>query len=91
MNEQTNLEQQLGQQIALLQEINANLAAASSTPWSQVLWSMEEVAQYMGLRPRTVRENIACRPDFPKPTRLSNSLRWYAAEVAEWVVDQRAH
>jgi predicted DNA-binding transcriptional regulator AlpA len=58
-------------------------------PWDKVLWTAEEIADYLRVSPRTVREVYAPQPGFPRPVSPGRHLRWYAHEVAEWVEGTR--
>lgn len=42
-----------------------------------------EVAALLGLAPRTVLENVASRPDFPKRVSL-RPASWIAGDILEW-------
>ena len=77
------------QTIVLLQDIVTLLKQTQATPWKQLLWSAEDIARHLGVSPRTVAERYAPRPDFPVPTLIGKSYRWYAHEVCDWVAEQR--
>jgi predicted DNA-binding transcriptional regulator AlpA len=63
----------------------------SDLPLSAVWLNAEGVGQMLNYEPRIIRERIACRPDFPKPSRIggTGNPRWNAAEVDEWMRAQR--
>jgi predicted DNA-binding transcriptional regulator AlpA len=59
---------------------------------TQILWlDAEGVGTMLGYEARIIRERIACRPDFPKPSRIGGkgNPRWNAAEIDEWMRQQR--
>lgn len=44
-------------------------------------WGIKQIADYMGLKPRTVTDKVSKRPDFPKPkARSSQRVRWWEAD-----------
>jgi predicted DNA-binding transcriptional regulator AlpA len=51
----------------------------------------EAAGRMIGYDARQFRERIACRPDFPKPTRIGGvgHPRWNAAEVNDWMHAER--
>jgi excisionase family DNA binding protein len=51
---------------------------------SERLWSVEEVAEYLGLSPKTLY-GWRCRKSGPPSYRLGNKVRYRPAEVQEWV------
>lgn len=58
----------------------------------EALWlDADGVGVMIGYEARIVRERIACRPDFPKPSRIGGSgrPRWNAAEIDAWMRAQR--
>lgn len=57
-----------------------------------ILWlDAAGVGAMLGYEARIIRERIACRPDFPKPSRIGGkgNPRWNAAEIHEWMLQQR--
>jgi predicted DNA-binding transcriptional regulator AlpA len=55
----------------------------SIIPWQLRAIGVEDVGLLLGLSPRTVLENVACRPDFP--IRISmRPATWVAGEVLAW-------
>lgn len=51
------------------------------------LWSVADVARHLRLKPKTVRESVVCRPNFPKPICPTGSpriRRWKPDEVRRW-------
>jgi predicted DNA-binding transcriptional regulator AlpA len=60
-------------------------------PLDAIWLDAEGVGEMLGYEPRLVRERIACRPDFPKPSRIGGRghARWNAAEVDAWMRAQR--
>jgi predicted DNA-binding transcriptional regulator AlpA len=72
----------------------ASLVQRNNLPLSQRWLDIETVATMLGMAPRTVRERIARRPDFPKPARVGavrtvGSLRWNAGELDAWIRRQQ--
>jgi predicted DNA-binding transcriptional regulator AlpA len=58
----------------------------------EILWlDADGVGRMLGYDAREIRERIACRPDFPKPSRIGGTgkPRWNAAEVDAWMRVQR--
>lgn len=50
------------------------------------LWSAEQVAEFLNVCPRTVKEKYQNRPEFPKAYRISKAkLRWDADEIINFV------
>lgn len=51
----------------------------------------EQVGKMLGYETRVIRERIACQPGFPKPVRIGGirNPRWNAAEVHQWMLEQR--
>lgn len=64
-------------------------------PLSVALWDIATVAAYLQRDPDSVRERIACLPDFPKPIRLPSATKrgghplYKAAEVIQWAESYR--
>jgi membrane-bound lytic murein transglycosylase MltF len=62
-----------------------------SIPVDLDLWDIETVATYMKRSPKSVRERLACLPDFPKAIRLPSGgdrggqPLYRATEVMNWV------
>lgn len=55
-----------------------------------MLWTADDIAEFLTLAPRTVKEKLVHRPDFPAPLRLSSKVkRWFRDEVIEWAMRQR--
>jgi len=63
-----------------VEAIATAVAARLRMPAVEPLWSLDDVAAYLGYKARVVREKKMLEPDFPKPTRLP-ALRWYPAEI----------
>lgn len=56
------------------------------------LWlDAEQAARMISYKPRSFRETVATRPDFPKPVRIGGKgdPRWNAREIDEWMRAQR--
>lgn len=79
---------------ALLDAINRLTAALqTSIPIDKRLWGSEQCAQYLCYATPSFLRYIACRPDFPKPLRLSEgdkARRWRAQDVIDWAESQRS-
>ena len=44
----------------------------------------KEAGELLGYEARTVREDLACQPDFPKRCDKDGHPRWIAGELLEW-------
>ena len=54
------------------------------------LLSAEQIAELFQVKPRTIKEKLICRPDFPKPYRPSKrKLLWDECEVLDFVKSSR--
>lgn len=50
------------------------------------LWDAKQIAEFIGVKPRTVKEHYITKAGFPKPFRLNaRVLRWDADEVVAFV------
>ena len=64
-------------------------------PLSVALWDMATIAAYLQRDTDSVRERIACLPDFPKPIRLPSATKrgahplYKASEVIAWTETYR--
>ena len=65
------------------------MSAAEKIPFELQAIDAETVGLLLGQSARTVLENIACRPDFPKRVSL-RPASWVAGEVLEWREQSRA-
>lgn len=65
------------------------MGAAEKIPFELQAIDAETVGLLLGQSARTVLENIACRPDFPKRVSL-RPASWVAGEVLEWRETARA-
>ena len=54
------------------------------------LWTAQDIAEYLRLHPRYVRDRLAKRKDFPKAYRIGSSLRWEPEDVERWLEKRRA-
>jgi len=71
-------------------ELIEAIRAMPHIPLSIDMWSKHEIAAILKKSPRTVAERYACKPDFPRPYKLSTGdLRWKASEIMEWIEKQR--
>lgn len=65
-------------------------------PIEFVLWDGNECANYLRIAPRQFKERTAQLSKFPSPIRLPTggnhmgNPKWYAQEVMNWTVKQRA-
>ncbi len=54
----------------------------------ETLWSVEQIAQWLGLSKQTVELRVVTRPDFPaglRPVETKQAQRrWFASDVLEW-------
>lgn len=79
------------------QTIAAAVAAAVAAvirpgPSQDRLWTVSDVALYVGYDERVVRDTIQHEPDFPKPVRAlgpRSHPRWVPADVIEWAHSRR--
>lgn len=54
------------------------------------LWTIEDVADYFKVTPRTIREWRDIEATFPQPLDLpGRSVRWYRPDIAEWALGLR--
>lgn len=60
-------------------------------PLDAIWLDAEGIGTMLGYDARIIRERIACRPDFPRPSRVGGTghPRWNAAEVDAWMRAQR--
>lgn len=63
-----------------------------AVPFDMQLWDISTIATYIHRSEASVRERLACRPDFPKARRLPSETGrrgghplYKAAEVIDWV------
>lgn len=66
-----------------------------STPRDQVPFELrsldaEQAGELLGYSARYVREDLACRPDFPKRADGDGHPRWIAGELLAWRESTRA-
>lgn len=64
-------------------------ALVPSSPAPDRLWELADVATYLSLSPRTVRE-LAKDPAFPAASIISGSRRWDQSDIKLWVKKQKA-
>jgi predicted DNA-binding transcriptional regulator AlpA len=48
------------------------------------LWSEREIAAYLHLQLRYVRDRLRHQPDFPEPVRIGSMRRWQPREIRRW-------
>ena len=55
------------------------------------LWTIEQVEKFLAplYAPRTVREKVIFRPEFPKALKPGKQRAWYAGEIRAWLESQR--
>lgn len=54
------------------------------------VWTMEQVAAYFKVTPRTIREWREVDPSFPRPLELpGRSVRFYRGDVTGWALTSR--
>ena len=76
-------------------EILIQLLSRPQVSQSDALWSGEDVAAYLGMSPRHVKENLSLTKGFPKAINLSGPnaaaarKRWVAKEIIHWAKAQR--
>lgn len=52
--------------------------------------NLDQLSEVLGINRRYCRDNLAKRPDFPKPFVVSRFLRfWDLEEVQQWFEEQR--
>lgn len=64
------------------------MALENRRPLSETLWSVDQIAQWLGLSKTTVEMRVVTRPGFPTPFRPVDSKqaqrRWFANDVLGW-------
>ena len=68
--------------------------AKPSIPLEVDMWNFEMIGAYLKKNPATVRDRMACLPDFPKAHRLPTSRGrsqplYNALEIIDWVKSYR--
>lgn len=54
------------------------------------LWTVDDVADYFQVTPRTVREWRSIEATFPQPLDLpGRSIRWHRSDITEWAISLR--
>jgi len=62
----------------------------------QKMWSVADIAEFMGMSTSTIRNRVITHSDFPVPIRIpydKNSRtdhRWYPEEVKKWISKHRS-
>lgn len=71
-------------------EAVVNKIKARSIPFEYVLWSCQDIADYLGREMPTVRDRYAALPDFPKVIRIEGKGRklYKAIDVVNWAMKQ---
>lgn len=49
------------------------------------LWTTSDIAKFLRMSVRQVRDRVTHLPDFPKARVICGSKRWVASEVREWL------
>lgn len=74
----------------MAQAVAHHIAPRVPIPIEIDLWDMATIAGYLKRDAGTVRERLACRPDFPKAIRLPSAKKnggqplYKATEVIQW-------
>jgi predicted DNA-binding transcriptional regulator AlpA len=71
---------------ALAAAVAARLPAPAAP---EPLWSADDVAAFLQLSTRTVRD-LASEPTFPAPMIVSGSKRWHPDDIRTWATRQKA-
>ena len=70
--------------IDLLTQILSQIQISST---DKRLWSVDDIAAYMGLSVSSVRNRVTCKLDFPRAIKMKGfNRRWYASEVRDWII-----
>lgn len=57
----------------------------SDIPLEHQLWTGDMVAEYLHMKPRTVKEKILVKPAAPRPIKvMGGHPRWKAIEIIKW-------
>ena len=62
---------------------------------NDILWNMDNIAEYLGVSKDLVRQRLICKNNFPKAIVLptgghrGSHRRWVPAEVKKWVLRHR--
>lgn len=72
----------LRQILRALNDLNANQ--------QEKLWTKAELLNYFSVGLTTLDCEIIANPTFPRPVKVSKSLRWVPEEVKTWAVRNRA-
>ncbi|MFM0061384.1 hypothetical protein PQR64_37895 [Paraburkholderia phytofirmans] len=74
--------------VALVGRIDKLINALESPKAEETLWSVEQIAQWLGLSKSTVELRVVTRPGFPSALRPVDSKqaqrRWFASDVMQW-------
>lgn len=56
------------------------------------LWTIDDVADYLGVSPRTIHRLIADDPTFPPAIRVTRrALRWHPHDIEQWARSRQTH
>lgn len=72
---------------AMIEAIASAVAARLRVPSIEPLWTLDQVALFLGYKARVVREKKMQEPDFPKPVRLP-ALRWYPDDIRKYAAER---
>jgi predicted DNA-binding transcriptional regulator AlpA len=58
------------------------------------LWSIDDIAHYLGTSKKSIQNRIICKPGFPEAISIpvesgSTNRRWYPSEVKKWIASHR--
>lgn len=53
------------------------------------LLTIPEIAEMLKLSPRHVNERIVNNYNFPSPTMIGRTRRWFKTDVNQWILSQR--
>lgn len=70
----------------------AHLAQAIALNGKPQLWTAAQIAEWMQLHEKTVRDRVVTAPTFPAPARPcgdTGERRWFDDEVIEWMRKNR--
>ena len=66
------------------------MSAAEKIPFELRSLDAEAAGELLGYTARTVREELACKPGFPKRVDCEGRPRWIAGELLAWREANRA-
>lgn len=78
---------ELGHLIEKIDKLIGTMAVGQPT-----LWTINEIAAYLGLSPQTTKQSCLIHPEFPRainPTNNAKGRRWKPNEVIAWAERRR--